>query len=296
MPLAPGDDAVAYTSFSLATARGVALRSHRWAPKSTDGGGFKAVVYFVHGYASHGLFPTVVSAALQLAGRGYLCFALDLEGHGGSEGVRGLILDEGVIIADWKEFLEATGKEEGAQGRNRFLFGTSMGGAIALAIAAAIPDLSGAVLSAPMCGLKPEAIPPAWQIPLLKAVAWFAPSLAVISSSASDNSAQYKDPEMRALIDQDELSYKGKVRLGTGYFILNTLNKFGGGGLEKVSIPFIVVHGDADVIVDHTMSEELHRKAASTDKEIHIIKGGLHGLACETEPTRSEVQGYINSW
>lgn len=65
----------------------------------------------------------------------------------------------------------------------------------------------------------------------------------------------------------------------------------------QVSLPLLILHGEADVLTDCSVSEALYEKASSSDKEILIYKDAYHSLL-EGEPdeTISLVLDNIVSW
>ena len=48
--------------------------------------------------------------------------------------------------------------------------------------------------------------------------------------------------------------------------------------LQEVSLPFIVLHGEADKVTDKSVSEELLKVASSSDKTIKLYPEMWHGL------------------
>jgi acylglycerol lipase len=48
--------------------------------------------------------------------------------------------------------------------------------------------------------------------------------------------------------------------------------------LQEVSLPFIVLHGEADRVTDKSVSEQLLRVASSSDKTIKLYPEMWHGL------------------
>jgi pimeloyl-ACP methyl ester carboxylesterase len=64
--------------------------------------------------------------------------------------------------------------------------------------------------------------------------------------------------------------------------------------LEKVTVPFLVLHGTADRVTDPLASRELYGAAASAHKDLRLYDGFLHDLLFE--PERDEVGAEIVAW
>jgi alpha-beta hydrolase superfamily lysophospholipase len=185
--------------------RGTACALHRWTPGSTP----RAVVVLYHGLGAHAQFPTVRHAAELLSEHGFAVLALDMPGHGASAGERGLLASAGAV--EDIGLLVARHAADAHPSLPLFLMGSSMGGAIALAVSRRSPGVAGVVLLAPMLMLDT----PLWLGYVLALAACLAPSLAAIPSSATSASRQYRDLDRRWECEEDPLSYKGKLRLAS---------------------------------------------------------------------------------
>lgn len=73
----------------------------------------------------------------------------------------------------------------------------------------------------------------------------------------------------------DPLVYHGKLKAKWGVAMLNAM-EFLGQHFSKITIPLLLVHGDADQLVHIGSSEFGYRTASSTDKTFEIFKGGFH--------------------
>ena len=120
-------------------------RRIRYMPAGPDDGGADPVV-FIHGFGGDYLSWMFNQAE---AAQDRAAYAIDLAGHGGSTKDPGAG-DVPALAADVVAFMDAAGIEAA------YLVGHSLGGAIALQIAATVPDrVKGLVLIAP-AGLGPE--------------------------------------------------------------------------------------------------------------------------------------------
>lgn len=152
-----------------------------------------------------------------------------------------------------------------------------MGGAICLLIHFKNQKAwNGAILVAPMCRIS-DNVKPRWPIPeILIFLAKFLPTLAIVpTADLLDKSVKVE--EKKLIGGMNPMRYKGKPRLGTVTELLRVterLNK----RLGDVSIPFIVLHGSADVVTDPSVSRALYEAAKSDDKTIRIYEGMMHSL------------------
>lgn len=75
----------------------------------------------------------------------------------------------------------------------------------------------------------------------------------------------------------NELIYQDKPRLKTGLEMLRasmTLEN----SLHEVTMPFFVLHGEADIVTDPEVSKALYEKAGSKDKTMKLYPEMWHGL------------------
>ncbi|KAK3275467.1 hypothetical protein CYMTET_16406 [Cymbomonas tetramitiformis] len=273
------------------------LHGHRWGALGVQTP--NAVIALCHGYAAHGAYPTIVYLAEVLASRGFEVVSVDFTGHGRSKGIRALVpssdslLHEGTALFNYAEEVAA----QYTKTLKVFLLGTSMGGAVALRVANRVgtPRCAGTVLLAPMVSIAAENIPSRWLFPILRCVACMLPWIAVVPGNASDSSVQYRDPERRQICDSDPLTYHGRVRLGTGVALIDTQLRVQE-EMSSISCPLFIIHGTADTVVMPAKSEDLHERVASLDKKLWMIPGALHGLMCEPEGTRVQIEKEIVQW
>jgi len=67
--------------------------------------------------------------------------------------------------------------------------------------------------------------------------------------------------------------------------------------LSQVSLPMIILHGEADLVTDPAVSKALYEKAKSQDKKLCLYKGAYHAiLEGEPDDTIFQVLNDIFSW
>jgi acylglycerol lipase len=264
---APGVD---HTEDAFDGTGGVRLFEQSWLPSKPA----KAVVVLVHGLKDH---STRYSAlAQELVGHGFAVYAFDLRGHGSSEGDRVYIHEFDEYTADLGIFLGRVVQRE--PGKPVFLFGHSMGGAIAtLYTINQKPDIKGLVLSAP--ALKPGSDISNFKISLTKFFATVTPTLAVMSLDLKKFS---RDPEVVKDCEADPLIDQGNGPAKTAAKLLGALAQIQE-HMGDVTVPLLIMHGSADVITNPEGSKELNLRARSTDKTLKIYDGLYHDLLHEPE-------------
>lgn len=282
-----------YTKGSFASASGTLLCTHLWAPPAAALPK-QPLVLILHGLGAHGSFPTVTLLAERLSSRGFRVASLDFPGCGQSGGVRGLLPPADALVADALAFAASV-----CGGSPLLVAGTSLGGGLALR-ASQLPApngvcIVGLILLSPLVSVPAKSVPPAPVVALLSALAWLAPTAALLSNPSADPGAQYKDPVLREACVADPYQYHGNLRLGTAASLL-ALSRTLESSLESVDVPFIVVHGTADTVVNIQSSRELMRRSASVSKVMHEVDGGLHALLCELPPVREKILETVVTW
>ncbi|PSR98567.1 Caffeoylshikimate esterase [Actinidia chinensis var. chinensis] len=273
--------------------RGLTLFTRSWQPITALPRG---TIFMVHGYGND-ISWTFQATPIFLAQHGFACFALDLQGHGQSHGLRAFVPNIDLVIDDCFSFFNfITTQNPNLESLPKFLFGESMGGAICLLMHLRNPSLfNGAILIAPMCKIS-DKVKPRWPIPeILRFVAKFVPTLPIVPTPDLLESS-VKTPEKKVIAGMNPMRYRGKPRLGTVVELLR-ITDYVGEKLGDVRIPFIVLHGSADVVTDPDVSRELYEKANSEDKTIKIYEGMMHSLLFgETDENVEIVRRDILSW
>lgn len=254
----------------------------------------RAVAVVYHGLGAHARFPTVRFAAELLCAHGFVVFALDLPGHGCSPGTRGLIESADALVADGL----AVARHAAAAHPSLplFLVGSSLGGAIALAVSSALASEGappeGVVLLAPMLAVAV----PFWQRVLLRLLAFILPALPLIPSSASSSESQYRDRERREEVEADELSFKGKLLPAAASACVELALRTRA-ALAEVSAPWLCLVATQDAVVDNSGADEL-LALSQTAPQLRELRRyeALHGLLCEPMPLRGELERDILAW
>ena len=234
----------------------------------------KGSVAIVHGLAEHSGRYEHVAAALNQAG--YQVHAVDLRGHGGSEGWPGMVSG----VGDWHEdaaFLLDRARER-ADGLPVFLLGHSMGSLVAASYvvnAADPPD--GLILSA-YAGLAGQALLEAMSDP---------------DSPSIPADAICRDPEVVKAYVSDELVFYDRVPVECNAAALEAAIA-ANQSAAAISLPTLMLHGTGDLVCDIEGAREFHEALGSPDKELLVYEGLYHEVM--NEPEKDRVLADIVAW
>ena len=240
-------------------------------------------VVIAHGYAEHsGRYDAV---ARFLTARGFAVHALDHHGHGKSEGARAVIERFAQADADIDTLVDKVRADSGLATVK--LIGHSMGGSLALNYALNHQDkLSGLVLSGPAIGGRMAFIT-RWLLALMSALA---PQRGTI---ALDANAVSRDPAVVADYVADPLVFRGKVPARTAHEMFRAIRSYPA-RVGSLTVPCLLMHGDADALVSAKLAAPLFQGIASPDKTIRIWPGLFHEIF--NEPEREEVLALTADW
>lgn len=248
-------------------------------------GEIQASVGLVHGIHEHSGRYAYLASRLML--QGIEVHALDLRGHGESEGARGQIDSFSEYAEDverWMEHVQATRSDVPL-----FVMGHSMGGLV-------VSDwyssgereaLDGLILSSAALRVPPPN-------PLLLAVAplvsRYAPRLPV---GKVDVSRLSRDPAVGDRYLNDPLNTTSGVQARTGNELLQASERVSA-RTAAFGLPMYLFHGSEDEITDPDGTRHLASNAPSDDVTLRIWEGLRH----ETfhEPERDEVIDSIAEW
>jgi len=258
---------------------GLDLFYQAWLPRSD----VRAVVVIVHGLKDHS--SRYDSFARSLARRGYAVHAFDLRGHGRSAGRRVSVDSFDDYVEDLDKFLLRIIDEY--EQFPLFLFGHSMGGAVAASFAATRQHaLKGLILSGPALALD------IWPITIAASrvtgiVLGNLPALKLPNENFS------KDPNTVAAIGSDPLVYQpaGPARTAAELAVgIETIWKH----LDRLTMPLLLLHGENDKLTLPAGSRELSQRAPATDKTLTIYPGAWHDLL--HDPDHERVEADITAW
>jgi acylglycerol lipase len=263
-----------------------------WRPISASGSSstsnVKSVLVIVHGLKDHS--SRYAAFADRLAQKGVAVYAFDLRGHAHSAGQRVGIESFDEYIEDLNIFMLRVKAREGEgapPGKKMFLFGHSMGGAIATLYSMKKQPylngliLSGAALRVNVCPLK---------VGGTKLTASVAPNAGVFNLDLDKFS---RDPNVVKEGKADPLVYQDGAPAKTARELLAAIRVIENNA-GAINVPLLALHGAADDVTDPQGSKTLVANAASTDKTLKIYPTLVHDLL--HEPEKEMVMTDIEKW
>uniref|UniRef100_A0A2P2JW19 Uncharacterized protein MANES_01G219100 n=2 Tax=Rhizophora mucronata TaxID=61149 RepID=A0A2P2JW19_RHIMU len=257
----------------IRNSRGVQLFTCKWLPSSASP---KALIFLCHGYGME-CSGFMKECGIRLARANYAVFGIDYEGHGRSSGSRCYIKKFDDTVNDCNEFFKSVCAEKNYREKGRFLYGESMGGAVALLLHMKEPSFyNGAVLVAPMCKISEKLKPHPVVVNILTSFEELIPRWKIVPTRDIIDAA-FKDPVKREEVRNNKLIYQDRPRLKTALEMLRTSMSLED-KLNQATLPFLVLHGEADTVTDPEISKALYEQASSKDKTIKLYPGMWHSL------------------
>jgi len=215
----------------VASPEGLLLFRRAWLPELPQ-----RVLVLVHGFAEHsGRYEELGS---WFAARGCAVLAVDLRGHGRSQGRRTHV-DSFAQYLDDVDLLMAAAREEYG-GLPLLLLGHSMGGLIALSyLQDRQPTIAGAIISAP--ALSVPSGPRAALVRLLRRVL---PKLSI--AAGLDLAGLSRDPEVVRRYESDPLVER-RLTVSLAGELFGAAPRAAARGVE-IRVPTLFLHGQADPI------------------------------------------------
>jgi len=169
------------------------------------------------------------------------------------------------------------------------LLGHSMGGMIAsYYLIDHQADFKGAVISAP--AIKVSETITSTTVLLGKLLSRLAPGMGLLGLDASLIS---RDPQVVNAYVNDPLVFHAKTPARLAAEMLKGLLRVNA-EVGKIKLPFIVLQGSEDKLIDPRGAQVLYDGASSTDKTIKVYEGLYHEVF--NEPGRLQVLGDVEAW
>lgn len=279
-----GEDVVRHDQGPLTrrTTSGPTLHFEAWFPQESRA---RAVVGLLHGFGEYG--ARYAHVARSWAGRGIGVVALDLRGHGRSEGRRGSCRRFDEYLDDVAELVEHF--RERAHAAPHFLFGHSFGGLVAAAEGIASPSRWRAViLSSPAFGF-------AVKVPALKKLAGrvasrVLPDFALPAGVKGEDLTH--DPAIARAYDEDPLVIKNaRARWYTEALAAQDRVVASAGSF---SLPLYVAVGTRDRVADIGRAKDFFQATAASDKVWDACEGLFHEVL--NEPQWPQLAARMGDW
>lgn len=269
------------STITLETADGLDLSVRRW---QADGVPHGWTFVLAHGLGEHG--GRYQHLAAWFAPLGATVYAMDHRGHGRSGGQRGHAPSLKALLDDIDVVVMRARNESGGP---LVLIGHSFGGLLAIAFALDRPDrIDRAVLSAPLLILKQRV--PGWKRALSRVLPAVAPRISI--SNDLDPNVLSHDPANARGYASDPLVHDritpglyGDTIARGGEFIARA---------PQLRVPFLLMHGRDDQIVDPIGSERFFARATAPDRAFCLYPGMYHEIFNEVE--HEKVFRDMESW
>jgi alpha-beta hydrolase superfamily lysophospholipase len=245
----------------VVSADGTKLAYRAWPKPGAD-----VTFAVVHGFGEHsGRYERFATG---MAAHGMSTYAVDLRGHGNSPGQRGYVDS----WSQWTDDASAFVKQIEAIADTEVVpLGHSFGGATVLSavLAGKLPKSKRFIVSSP--ALKVKVAVPGWKITLGNAMSKVMPRFAL--DAPAHGSLLSRIPEVAEAYDHDPLVHgRMSSRLYTEWQ-KSTRDIVGRAG--QIKIPFLILAGSDDNLIDPAGSRDLHAQAPSMS-ELRVFEGRLH--------------------
>eukprot|EP00727_Mastigamoeba_balamuthi_P004383 m51a1_g13943 hypothetical protein (307) ;mRNA; r:884622-885689 len=270
---------IAGTTFSESESHDDLVPAHtiwtcRWLPAGRPP---RAALVVVHGVHEHCLrYSNLVKA---MAAEGIAVFSYDHPGHGRSSGMRGYFESMDLLVAGAQRYTRRVHGEFASV--PVFLFGHSMGAAVATQASKGLNDvLSGLLLS----GVPTEfdVVPWLLQTPamwLVRLVSWLAPTLRLI---ALDERSLCGNQAVVEAVHADPYCVNDRLCMRVVAEVALTGARVAAGGPD-MKLPLVMLHGKRDGICSPSGSRKLFESAASLDKTFYSIDSAYHEVLNESK-------------
>lgn len=266
-----------YSESQIASPEGLSLFIRKWKSSS---GPSKAHLLVLHGYMEHG--GRYRDLAHVMAECGIAVSAVDLRGHGRSEGRRGHVQRFDNYLDDAQTALDTLGDAP------RFILGHSNGGLVALDLAVSRrPKINGLVVTNPFLALTTKPNPVSLGVGRL--LGRYGPTLSL--PSGLPPSGLSHDAEIVDAYCRDPLVFS---TVNAGWFKELAAAQERAMGFRRVEVPLLYIYSDADPIAspaaNRTLSDQLH----SQDKSVVLREGEYHEVLNERD--REVLHRQIAEW
>lgn len=244
----------------------------------------RAVVVLVHGLKAHGgLYEW---PATRMAQRGFATSALDLRGHGRSEGER-LRIQRFSEYTDDVDAMVATARRRDP-GLPVFVLGHSAGGVIACMYALEHQaQLAGLICES----FAHEVHAPDFALTVIKGLDRIAPNLPVLKLP---DEAFSRDPGFVQRMKNDPLIERKGYPVHAIAEIVRADERLKGGDFARIELPVLILHGTADRVTKPHGSQRFDRLGGSEDKTLKLYEGHFHDLL--NDLGREKVLDDILAW
>jgi alpha-beta hydrolase superfamily lysophospholipase len=250
-----------------------------WQPEGKP----RATVVINHGFKSHSGYYEWT--AEQLTQNQLAVYALDMRGHGRSEGERLFVNEMAEYVDDLAKVVTFAKQREGAL--PTFVLGHSAGGVVAsLYMLDRQSEVTGFI-----CESFAHEVPaPDFALAILKGIGNIAPHAHVLKLKDEDFS---RDPKVVERMGSDPLVSKEGYEAKTVAELVRADERLKK-EFSRITLPVLILHGTADRATKPHGSQVFHDRASSKDKTLRLYDGYFHDLLNDLGKER--VMGDITEW
>lgn len=269
-----------HLSFFFTAAEGAKLYTQVWEPD----GGVKTAVLLLHGWGDHSNRYAHVGEAF--AAVGVALVAVDLRGHGQTDGPRGFVKSyDGHLFVDTDMLLaEMRSRYPNAQ---QVLYGHSTGGGAVLGyVIKRQPAVDGLIASSPWLKLAIE--PPRLMVGAMRLLRRVYPRFT--QDLGYTEGLLSRDPMLDTVSKSDSLMHS---KMSAALFVEAVDNgRFALEHAEQITVPLLLMHGTGDKVTSHEATQQFANRAANAT--LKLWPDALHEL--HNEINREEVINYLVGW
>lgn len=288
---APVDGPVKATHFQSNTT-GLLVHHRTWP--ITSGTSPSAICFIVHGYGEHG--GRYTEFITKLSATGIMCYTLDHQGHGQSEGDRGYFDSVQDLAADVRQWVSLMRERDAGSvwpaDTPQFIYGHSMGGLTAFHAAAGQQDWTGVLLTGPAFKPDPKVASPL-NVWLAKTFASLLPKLGV---EALNPMAVSRRAEVVWHYKRDSLNFHGKMCPRVGYALLQAMDLVPSIATSWTTVPLYVAQGAEDQLVNVDGAREMVKCVATTDVTYREVPGAYHELLNDVPEVADAISADMLEW
>lgn len=259
--------------FSIQTKDGLTLNGFSLVPE----GSCKAVIALIHGMGEHG--HRYLHVAEYFAKKGIATMAIDLRGHGNSEGKRGHTPNYEALMSDIDLFLEKV--KSSFPNLPIVLYGHSMGGNLSLNyLIRRQPTINAAIVTSPYLRLAFE--PPKWKVVLGKLSAGLVPTLT--QPTGLETAAISRDTAVVKAYEADKLVHD---KITSAFFVnVHFAGPYAIEHAAKIKTPLLIMHGLEDRLTSPEGTKEFMQNVKA-NVTVKYWPGLFHEI--HNEPEQQEV-------
>jgi alpha-beta hydrolase superfamily lysophospholipase len=236
-----------------------------------------AVIVLIHGYGDHSdyLYPKHAKRFYEGLDENVAVVYFDQPSFGRSDGLWADIPDWFQHAEKCEKFISELVRKQ-FPGKKVFAFAVSMGGGLAITLAINNPTLfDGIILSAPMCKVGEAMKPSGFVLRILRFLATYLPKFP-LAPIPDVTMLSYRDSSVAERVyEENHLGYISLPRLGTAFELLRA-QEWISDNMEKLTTPFLLLHGSKDVVTSPDSSKELYDRSKSEDKEFKLLENYAH--------------------